>query len=144
MTETILIADSDTTNLVDPVVHRYFETFNCGDFEATASLFAADGVLYAPFEDPIVGRGAIALYLEAEAKGMQLEPQQAVIETLKDGNREIHVNGKVQTPLFGVNVGWRFILNSEVEIVAVTVKLLASAQELLNLRSSTKFESGLR
>ena len=139
MTETILIANPGTTNPLDTVVHRYFETFNCGDFEATANLFAADGVLYAPFEDPIVGTDAIALYLEAEAKGMQLEPQQAVIETLEDGKREIYVTGKVQTPLFGVKVGWRFILNSEVEIVAVTVKLLASTQELLNLRSSTKF-----
>ncbi|MDB9514435.1 nuclear transport factor 2 family protein [Kamptonema animale CS-326] len=139
MTQTILIADSDTTNPLDPVVHSYFETLNCGDFEGTANLFATDGVLYAPFEDPIVGRDAIALYLEAEAKGMQLEPQQAVIETLEDGNREIHVSGKVQTPLFGVKVGWRLILNSEVEIVAVTVKLLASTQELLKLRSSTKF-----
>lgn len=139
MTQTILIANPGTTNPLDPLVDRYFETFNCGDFEATANLFAADGVLYAPFEEPIVGRDAIALYLEAEAKGMQLEPQQAVIETLEDGNREIHVSGKVQTPLFGVKVGWRFILNPEVEIVAVTVKLLASTQELLNLRSSTKF-----
>lgn len=139
MTQTNLIANTAVASTIDPVVHSYFETLNCGDFEATANLFAADGVLYAPFEDPIVGRDAIALYLKAEAKGMQLEPQQAVIETLEDGNREIHVTGKVQTPLFGVKVGWRFILNSEVEIVAVTVKLLASTQELLKLRSSTKF-----
>ena len=144
MTQTNLIANTAVASAIDPVVHRYFETLNCGDFEATANLFAVDGVLNAPFEDPIVGRGAIALYLEAEAKGMQLEPQQAVIETLEDANIKIQVSGKVQTRLFGVKVGWLFILNSEGEIVAVTVKLLASTQELLNLRSSTKFESGLR
>ena len=37
-------------------------------------------------------------------------------------------------PLFGVNVSWLFILNSQQQIVSTTVKLLASPQELLNLR----------
>lgn len=139
MTQTILIANTAAVSAINPVVQRYFETLNSGDFEATANLFAADGVLNAPFEEPIVGRDAIALYLEAEAQGMQLEPQQAVIETLENGNLEIQVSGKVQTRLFGVKVGWLFLLNSGGEIGAVTVKLLASSQELLSLRSSTKF-----
>ena len=139
MNQTILIANTAAVSAINPVVQRYFETLNCGDFEATANLFAAEGVLNAPFEDPIVGVGAIALYLEAEAQGMQLEPQQAIIETLEDGNLEIKVSGKVQTPLFGVKVGWLFVLNPLGEMVSVTVKLLASTQELLSLRSSTKF-----
>ncbi|HLO48189.1 MAG TPA: nuclear transport factor 2 family protein [Kamptonema sp.] len=139
MTQTILIANTAVVSAIDPVVQRYFETFNCADFDATANLFAPDGVLNAPFEDPIVGRGAIALYLKAEAKGMQLEPQQAIIETLENGHIQIQVSGKVQTQLFGVKVSWLFLLNLKGEIVAVTIKLLASPQELLSLRSSTKF-----
>lgn len=48
----------------------------------------------------------------------------------------------MKTPLFWVNVAWLFILNpQQKKIMAVTVKLLASPQELLNLRSETKFDN---
>ena len=122
-----------------PAVLSYFETLNAGDFEATANLFAADGLLNAPFEEPIVGRSAIATYLKAEAQAMQLHPDEGVSERLEDGNLQIHITGKVQTPIFGVNVAWVFLLNPQLEILSVTVKLLASPQELLSLRPSTKF-----
>jgi hypothetical protein len=46
----------------------------------------------------------------------------------------------VQTSAFGINVAWLFLLNSHQKILSVTVKLLASPQELLNLRSQTKFD----
>ena len=123
------------------VVNRYFETFNDDDFDTTVSLFTADGVLNAPFEDPIIGREAIASYLKTEAKAMQAYPQEGVSQQLDDLNIEVKVSGKVKTPLFWVNVTWQFILNSQHDkIMAVTVKLLASPQELLNLRSHTKFD----
>lgn len=122
----------------EPAVLQYFETFNSGDFEATANLFDASGVLNAPFADPIVGQSAIATYLKTEAQGMKLHPQQATSQALEDGETEFQVSGRVQTPLFSVNVGWRFVVNSQQQILDVTVKLLASAQELLNLRPLTK------
>lgn len=117
-----------------PAVMPYFETLNAGDFQATANLFAADGVLNAPFEEPIVGRSAIATYLKAEAQAMQLYPRESISERLEDDHLQIHITGQVQTPVFGVNVAWFFRLNPELEILSVTVKLLASAQELLSLR----------
>ncbi len=115
-------------------VSNYFQSLNAGDFQSTTALFAADGVMYAPFESGIVGEDAIALYLQQEALGIKAEPHQGIIESQEDDLVQIRVNGKVQMPLFGVNVSWLFILNSQQQIVSVTVKLLASPQELINLR----------
>jgi ketosteroid isomerase-like protein len=128
-----------TIDILERSVLQYFETFNAGDFEATANLFAADGVLNAPFTEPIVGKSAIDTYLKAEARGMKLEPQQGVHQTLEDGKIEVQVSGLVQTSVFRVHIKWLFLLNSQREILSVTVKLLAAPQELLNLRHLTKF-----
>ena len=122
--------------ITEPVVQRYFETFNAGDFEATAALFAPDGQMNPPFEEPQVGPAAIAAYLEAHAKGMQLNPRQGIAEPLENNQTQIQVSGKVQTPWFGVNVSWIFILNQEGEMISATIKLLASPQELLDMRQS--------
>lgn len=118
----------------NPTIDRYFQSLNAGDFASTAALFATDGVMYAPFESGIVGAEAIALYLQQEALGLKAEPSQGIIESQENDLVQIRVNGKVQMPLFGVNVSWLFMLNPQQQIVAVTVKLLASPQELLNLR----------
>ncbi len=115
-------------------ISRYFSLLNAGDFHSTAALFATDGVMYAPFESGLVGAEAIASYLQQEALGLKAEPHQGIIESQEDNLVQIRVNGKVQMPLFGVNVSWLFILNSQQELVSVKVKLLASPQELLNLR----------
>jgi len=138
-TRPILTCSLKIAGITKPAVLRYFETLNAGNFEATANLFAEDGVLHAPFEEPIIGKSSIATYLKTEARGMQLEPQQGISQILEDGLVEIQVSGRVQTSAFGVNVGWLFLLNSNQEILAVTVKLLASPQELLNLRPHQKF-----
>ncbi len=124
--------------IAKPAVVRYFETLNAGDFAATANLFADDGVLHAPFEEPIIGKSSIGTYLKTEARGMQLEPQQGISQDLEDGLVEVQVSGRVQTAAFGINVAWLFLLNSHQEILSVTVKLLASPQELLNLRPHHK------
>ncbi len=133
-TRPILTRSINIVGLTKPAAEQYFENFNVGDFEATANLFAENGVLHAPFEDPIIGKSSIASYLKTEARGMYLEPQQSVSKILEDGTVEIQVSGRVQTPAFGINVGWFFMLNFQQEILSVTVKLLASPQELLNLR----------
>ena len=138
-TRPILTRSISIAGITKPAILRYFETLNAGDFEATANLFADDGVLHAPFEEPIIGKSSIATYLKTEARGMQLEPQQGISKILEDGTVEVQVSGRVQTSAFGINVGWLFLLNAHQEILAVTVKLLASPQELLNLRPHKKF-----
>jgi hypothetical protein len=120
--------------ITEPVIAKYFDTLNAGDFAATASLFASQGELHPPFEYPVVGRGAIAAYLSEEAAGMVLSPRQGSETPLEDNAMGYEIRGKVQTSVFAVNVAWNFVLNSVKEIQAVEVKLLASAQELLNLR----------
>jgi hypothetical protein len=126
--------DLTLEGITEPVVLRYFETMNAGDYEATAALFADTGVMHPPFEKPIEGRVAIANYLEAEAKGMQLFPRRGIAETPLNEQTQIQVTGKVQTPWFGVNVSWIFVLSPEQEILSTRIKLLASPQELLSLR----------
>ena len=131
----------EITGVAEPEVLRYFETLNAGDFRETAALFAEDGVLEAPFEDRLCGRKAIADYLEAEAQGMQLRPKEGVSQTLESGQKQVRVMGKVRTPLFWVNVAWQFILNPDGKIAVVTVKLLASLQELFNLQNQSQTQS---
>lgn len=120
--------------VTEPAILRYFQTLNAGDFKSTASLFAADGAMLPPFESPVVGEDAIASYLQQEASGMQLYPREGICQEMEDGYVQFQVTGKVQTPFFGVNVSWIFVLNREREIFSATIKLLASPQELLNLR----------
>lgn len=132
------IAQSDqasSQSIDHPVITQYFESLNAGAFEATGQLFAADGALQPPFEEPIVGPAAIAAYLEAEAQGFILQPQQATTELREDGCTELQVVGRVQTPMFSVNVAWLFILNPDQEILLIKIKLLASLQELVKFRS---------
>ncbi len=122
------------TGITESVIVDYFETMNAGNYQATAALFAETGVMQPPFAEPITGQEAIANYLQTEAKGMQLAPQQGLSEISENTQIQIQVSGKVQTPVFGVNVSWIFILNPQQEIIFTKVKLLASPQELLNLR----------
>ncbi len=134
--DSILTKEDSQKNLV---IDTYFATINQEDFEQTAALFAEDGKLLAPFEEPIIGRNAIALYLHKEAKGMKLLPQKKMCELITANNvDQIKVTGKVKTSLFTVNVAWFFNFNSEQQITEAKIKLLASPQELLGLRERKK------
>ncbi|MEC4868957.1 MAG: nuclear transport factor 2 family protein, partial [Jaaginema sp. PMC 1078.18] len=115
-----------------------FETLNTGEFEATAALFAPTGELKPPFEDAIVGPEAIATYLEAEAQGLRSYPRQGEVVIQEDDTLEVQVRGKVRTSVFTVNVAWQFVLNPQRQITYARIKLLASPQELLNLRQNRK------
>ena len=121
----------------EDTVERYFYTFNKGDFDATAVLFAKAGQLHPPFEDPIVGPDAIRAYLHQEAEGMQAYPNAIEVEPEpgEGCRRRIIVKGRVTAIVFKVNCAWMFELNSENEIEYVRVKLLASMQELLAIRN---------
>jgi hypothetical protein len=118
----------------EPVILRYFESLNAGEFDETALLFAPDGVMQPPFESGIVGSNAIATYLKQEAQGIKAEPRQGIAENLDNNQIEFQVSGKAQTTWCGVNVMWLFILNQERQIQFTRIKLLASPQELLSLR----------
>ena len=122
----------------DPSVLGYFDAMNADNFEAAIALFTTDGALQPPFQKPIVGREAIAKYMRAEAQGLNIMPKQGICEVLPDGAKQLKITGVVQTPWFGVNVGmnisWRFLINPKGEIFFVAIDMLASPQELLNLR----------
>lgn len=120
----------------EPIIVSYFQTINQQKFEQTAALFAPQGKLLAPFTKEIVGRSAIATYLAQEAKGMELLPQEGILELLAEDVQTIRVVGKVKTSLFSVSVAWNFVLSNQQEIIKVQIKLLASPQELLSLKSA--------
>lgn len=119
-------------------IQRYFEHLNQGEFEQAAALFAEDGQMLPPFEQPILGRAAIAQYLTAEASGMTMTPQRCekpdpIIE-IEGKQVSFIVGGKVKTSLFVVNVAWNFSLNEADEITQVKIKLLARLDELLKFK----------
>ena len=132
----------EITGITQPAILNYFGLLNAERYAEAAALFAEDGVLYPPFESGVVGPVAIAYYLETEAQGMRLQPREGITETDPgDGHgdgapvEQVQVVGKVQTSMFSVNVKWLFTLNAQGHLLSARVKLLASPQELLNLRS---------
>jgi len=129
------LAPLETIEGIDePTVLRYFQTLNAGAFAETAALFAPDGLMQPPFESGLVGSAEIVAYLEQEAQGIRLQPNQGVVQPLEADQRQIQVSGKVQTSVIMVNVGWTFILNKQDQIISAKIKLLASPQELLKMR----------
>ncbi|MEH1885896.1 MULTISPECIES: ketosteroid isomerase family protein [unclassified Nostoc] len=120
--------------ITETSVLRYFETLNAGEFEATAALFAVEGVMHPPFESDIVGTDAIAAYLKKEGKNVKAYPNTGIAETLETSEIQVQVTGKAQTSWCSVNVLWLFILNQQRQILYTRIKLLASPQELLSLR----------
>ncbi|MGK7952792.1 MAG: nuclear transport factor 2 family protein [Xenococcaceae cyanobacterium] len=136
MTYSEIITDDNLVivGIKEQFIYTYFLTINREEFQQTATLFAEDGELLAPFEELIIGRKAIALYLSKEAKGMTLLPQQGIYEFSENDSELIKVLGKVKTSLFTVNLAWFFNYNSQQQITTARIKLLASPQELLGLR----------
>jgi hypothetical protein len=122
------------SGIAESTILDYFQTINEARFPDTASLFIENGQLIAPFTEPILGRRAIANYLEREAKGMQLKPQTGEMATIENDFSLVQIVGKAKTALFRVNVAWFFTLNGDRQIVNARIKLLASPQELLKLR----------
>ncbi len=118
---------------VSAAVDRYFAGFNAEDYRAVAALFEADGVLLAPFEEPIVGPEAIYVYLQAEAANMRATPVKVEATPSADNTRQVVVKGRVKTSLFTVNVRWTFELTADDTLGSAEIKLLASLQELMQI-----------
>lgn len=121
----------------NPTVLSYMDNMNANDFESLIKLFTDDGALQPPFQRPIIGRDAVFKFFREDCQNLKLMPEKAVVEPADDGYTQIKVTGKVQTPWFGAAVGmnmaWRFLLNSENKIYFVAIDLLASPKELLNM-----------
>jgi ketosteroid isomerase-like protein len=115
------------------VVSNYFEAFNQEDYDSLVDLFADEGALNAPFEEPIVGHEKIRAYLQQEAAGMRATPKQFEENWLEDGTRQILVKGRVKAMVFTVNVGWTFLISNDGKILEATIKLLASMQDLMKI-----------
>ncbi len=137
-TEPVAAARPHIEGIREPVVLSYFEAMNTDNFEAAIALFVPGGALQPPFKEPIVGHEAISAYMREEAKCLTMMPQQGISQVLADGSRQLKITGKVQTPWFGVNVAmntaWRFVLDPDGKIFYLGIDLLASPEELLNLR----------
>jgi hypothetical protein len=118
-------------------VLSYMENMNAFDFRAAVDLFAEEGALKPPFQEPIVGRENILRYMQEECYGLKLMPERGVSEPGTGGFTQIKVTGNVQTPWVGagmsINLAWRFLLDPQNQIFFVAIDVLASPQELLNL-----------
>jgi hypothetical protein len=123
--------------ITNATVLNYMDLLNANDFEELIKLFAEDGALQPPFKKPIVGKDGVFKFFKEECPNLKLAPERGVEEGVDEGYTQIKVTGKVQTPWFGAGVGmnmsWRFLLNSENKIFFVAIDLLASPKELLNL-----------
>jgi len=126
----------DFSNLDQPVIQRYFHYLNSENYELVANLFAEEGVLYPPFDQPVVGPESITHYLKAEAINMAIEPLECVLKTASETETTYEVFGKVTTGLFSVNVGWLFTIDAANRLLEVRVKLLATLRELLKMRQT--------
>ena len=123
--------------VTNQTVLNYMNLLNANDFEELIKLFTDDGALQPPFKKPIVGKDAVFKFFKEECPNLKLAPERGVEEPVEDGYTQIKVTGKVQTPWFGAGVGmnmsWRFLINSENQIFFVAIDLLASPKELLKL-----------
>ncbi|MGH2413442.1 MAG: orange carotenoid protein N-terminal domain-containing protein, partial [Microcystaceae cyanobacterium] len=123
--------------LDNSTVLSYMDNLNANDFDELIKLFVADGALQPPFQRPIIGKDAILRFFREECQNLNLVPERGVAEPGDDGYTQVKVTGKVQTPWFGAAVGmnmaWRFLINSEGKIFFVAIDLLASPKELMNL-----------
>jgi hypothetical protein len=105
------------------VINRYFTTLNLGQFDAAAALFAVEGEMHPPVDEPVIGRSAIEAYLHEAAVGLRLEPLHYQSELLSNGQTQVTVLGRVQICPFGSNVAWIFVLNPQGEIARVVIEL---------------------
>lgn len=133
-----IVEQISVEGVTESAVLAYFAAMNRDDFEKAITLFAVDGALQPPFQKPIVGPEAIGKYLREDAQGLNLLPERGITEYLPEGAKQLRITGKVQTPWFGVNVAmniaWRFAINPDGKIFFLAIDMLASPEELLNLR----------
>ena len=122
----------------EPIIHDYFTLLNQSNFIATANLFSEQGVLKPPFEKMILGRSAIAQYLEKEALGIKVFPTHIKTTTSDRNCNQYQVQGKVKTDYFTVNASWLIKLNVAKEITLIEIQLLENLVDLLAFKLAFK------
>ena len=122
----------DIHGICEPTICTYFTSLNQGEFTRAAELFVAQGRLEPPCGDPIEGRAEIAEYLAAAAPGMRFCPTDGQHSIGINNYSEYQLQGQVEINWFTINVSWWIQLTAEQEIVAITVKLLTSPDDLLS------------
>jgi hypothetical protein len=122
----------DIQGIHEPVIYAYFDRLNNGKFIATSKLFAEQGCLNPPFDNPIQGRDAIAQYLEQEAKGIRFCPEDGEVLMIDSNHTRYLIQGKVEMNWFTINISWSIDLNAANEIMLAEVKLLTSLDDLLS------------
>ncbi|MEL6494406.1 MAG: orange carotenoid protein N-terminal domain-containing protein [Cyanobacteria bacterium J06623_7] len=122
--------------VTNSTVLNYMNLLNANDFEELTS-YLPKMVRYSLPSKTIVGKDAVFRFFKEECPNLKFAPTRGVEEPIEDGYTQVKVTGKVQTPWFGAGVGmnmfWRFLLNSENQIFFVAIDLLASPKELLKL-----------
>lgn len=121
---------------IPPLLQRYFDALNAHNFQQAANMYATDGQLVPPFEEPITGRSAIEAHLTDEASDMTFILESCDSISADDDTSVFLVKGKVSTPLLKVGVAWTIGIDKTNQIASVEIKLLATLRELLRLRQS--------
>ena len=132
------LLNQDLLNIEDiqsQTICNYFLKLNENNFEEFAELFSPNGLLLPPFESAIVGRDAISQYLQTTGIDVKACPQCGTVQPGNDGITVYQISGNVKTSYFTVNVIWTIELNAEQQIVSAKIKLLATLQDLLHLKS---------
>jgi len=122
------------SSLDQPIIQSYFHYLNSESYDLVANLFAEEGILYPPFDQPVIGPESITHYLKTEAINMVIEPLECFLKATSETEKTYEVFGKVTTDLFSVNVGWLFKVDATNRLLEVRVKLLATLRELLKLQ----------
>ncbi|WP_448525519.1 nuclear transport factor 2 family protein [Parathermosynechococcus lividus] len=132
MSTTLLASVPTIDGVSEATIAAYFAGLNAEAYPDVANLFATDGVLVPPFEEPVVGPAAIATYLAQEAVGMRVVPTKGELLSHEPHERVYRIVGQAKLPLFTVNVAWQFGLNPQDQITGVKVDLLATLEELFS------------
>ncbi|MEG3435775.1 hypothetical protein V0288_01465 [Pannus brasiliensis CCIBt3594] len=112
-----------------PIVLRYLESINLGNFSEAVRLFDPRGALQPPFEIPIVGQTSILAYLREEYRDVELIPERYSSAVGSNGRLQITVFGKARIPWFGskadIDQIWRFFLlpNGSISLLSIETLL---------------------
>ncbi len=135
MTSTIdsamtLLAPRAIESITNSTVLEYLSSMNANDFDAVVDLFVTGGALQPPFQQPIVGKEQILSYLEAECQNIKILPDQGLVSYQDDELTRMRVTGRMQTTWSGdspgLNMAWRFSLDSQNKISLVAIDLMSS------------------
>ncbi len=127
---TTLAPNNFIEGITNSTVLAYLNNINANDLEAIVDLFVEDGALQPPFQQPIVGKEQIRLYLEAECQNIKIVPDQGLVSYQDERLTRLRVTGRMQTPWSGdspgLHLAWRFSLDAQHQISLVAIDLMSA------------------